>query len=363
MSPQIATLIVPPATWPADDRERWARAVAGNGYKGPDNPAAKWSPSRREIVADSYGRFLGWLEKSKGKISDGSCAHHVNPKNVAAYVTHLREKLTPWSATIYIGGLLRFVAVTAPKMELDWLQDRYRKMKARAESTRPKTAHLQHTGELVKYGLALMRQATGAKVSKRSRGIRAAQKGQAGLMIAMLAVAPLRIRNFQDIEIGKSLVYESGRYIVRFTAEETKTGVESENLLPPEFEPYLEAFFSKHRPTLIKQGAGKQLSAYLWIDRSGKKMSETTLRDTIKRWTKLKFGKHVWPHLFRDAAATSIAQDAPEHVGVVTSVLSHTSIATAKKHYDQSTALQANRVVASVIAGLRAANDDPDETQ
>jgi integrase len=177
-------------------------------------------------------------------------------------------------------------------------------------------------------------------------------------MIAMLAVAPLRIRNFQNIEIGKSLVYEQGRYLLRFPAEETKTGVEIEIPLPPEFEPYLKVFCSKHRPTLMKQGTGTPIGGSFWIDRGGKKMSEAVLRETIERWTKLKFGKHVWPHLFRDAAATSIAQDDPEHVGVITSLLSHTSIATAKKYYDQSTALQASRSVVGVIYALRTAEID-----
>jgi integrase len=90
-------------------------------------------------------------------------------------------------------------------------------------------------------------------------------------------------------------------------------------------------------------------------------MSEPALRATIERWTKLKFGKHLWPHLFRDAMATSIAQDDPEHVGVIALLLSHTSIDMAKRHYDQSTSLQASRTVAEMIYVLRTAEDDPDD--
>lgn len=361
MLPQTERLIVKPASWPIDDRRRWEKATIGEGFKGMENPAVRWVPKRRKIVEDSFGRFLGWLTNSRGPTAESSAVKDITSKNIKAYIAYLRETLAPWSVTTYFGGLLRFVAVTTPKMEVDWMQDRYRKMKTRSVSTRPKTAHLQHTGDLVEYGLELMRQVEGKNAPKHSLGVRAAQKYQAGLMIAILAVAPLRIRNFQDIEIGKSLVWEQGRYILRFDPEHTKTGAESKNPLPVEFEPYLKAFCTKYRSVLMKKSAGKSISNYFWIDRGGEKMNEATLRETIKRWTKLKFGKHLWPHLFRDAAATSIAQDDPEHVGIVTSVLSHASIATAKRHYDQSTSLKANKRAAEAVFALRMADGSDDD--
>ncbi len=360
MSPPIVPLIVPPASWPADDRQRWDRAVAGKGYQRTENPAARWSPSRREIVEDAYGRFLGLLEKEKGKLAGGSAVNCVAPKNIDGYVAYLRETLAPHSVTLYFYGLQRFVAVTTPVKDIDWMGDRYRKMKARSVPTRQKTAHLRHTADLVRYGLTLMKEVKAETPSRRRLGIRAAQKYQAGLMILILAADPLRIRNFQDIEIGRSLVYEQKRYLLRFEPDETKTGARIEDPLPVEIEPFLKIFCSIHRPALLKQGGRKANTTALWIDRSGKKMGEAAVRDTIKRWTKLKFGKHVWPHLFRDAAATSIAQDDPEHVGVITSVLSHTSIGTAKKHYDQSTKLKASRESAEMIHVLRTSAEDPD---
>jgi integrase/recombinase XerD len=356
-------LIVPPASWPTDDRFRWERAIAGHGYKGVDNPAACWSARRRENVEDSYGRYLGWLKKLTGKLPGSSAVEHVTPKNIGIYVAYLRQTLAPWSVTTYFEGMKSFVAVTTPVKDIDWMKARYGKMKARSISTRQKTAHLQHTADLVRFGLALMQEANAAIPPNGKVGVHTALKYQAGFMIALLAIDPLRIRNFQDIEIGRSLVFEQKRYLLRFEADETKTGLKIELPLPAEFEPYLKTLLSTHRPVLTKRGVGKSLSNGLWIDFHGKKMNEPTLRETIKRWTKRKFGKHLWPHLFRDAAATSIAQDDPEHVGVITLLFSHTSIKMMKRHYDQSTSIQASREVAEIIHALRTAEIDPDDEE
>lgn len=365
MSPPKERLTVPPAFWPIDDRFRLERAVAGHGYKGAGNPAARWSLRRRENVEDSYGRFLGWLKMVNGKLPADSAVKHVTRKNIKAYVSYLRVTLAPFSVTTYFEGMMSFVAVTMPVMNIDWMKARYGKMMVRAFSTREKTAHLQHTADLVRFGLALMREAEAEAADSPNGkiGVLTALKYQAGFTIAMLAVAPLRIRNFQDIEIGRSLICVQKRYLLHFKPEETKTGIEIEHPLPPEFEPYLRTFLSKYRPILTKRGIDQPHSSHLWVDHFGKKMSEVALRDTIKRWTRRKFGKYLWPHLFRDAAATSIAQDDPEHVGIIPSVLSHASLKTALKSYDQSNSIVANRKGAEIIHALRTAEVDLDDEE
>lgn len=362
MSSPIKRLTIPPAAWPTDDLFRWNRALAGNGYKGADNRAVSWSRRRCENVEDAYGRFLGWLKQHKGSLSSKSCVDAVTPKNIECYIAYLRETLAPHSVLTYFEGVTSFVAVTTPKIDVDWMNARYAKMKARAYSTRPKTAHIQHTATLVKLGIALMNEASAGDPLKGPPDIETALKFQAGLMIVVLAIAPLRIRNFQDIVIGRSLVYEHKRYLLRFSAAETKTGMKIEIPLPAELEPYIKIFCAKYRPALMKQ-AGKLNSLAFWIDQSGKKMREEAIRGTIKHWTQLKFGKHVWPHLFRDAAATTIAQDDPEHIAIVASVLSHTSLRTAKKSYDQSTSLQASRSAAEILFVLQTADVGLDEAE
>ena len=49
------------------------------------------------------------------------------------------------------------------------------------------------------------------------------------------------------------------------------------------------------------------------------------------------------PHLFRDAAATSIAIHDPEHVTNIMPVLGHSTLTTCERHYNQAQGLEAGR--------------------
>ena len=46
------------------------------------------------------------------------------------------------------------------------------------------------------------------------------------------------------------------------------------------------------------------------------------------------FGRPVNPHLFRDAAATTVALDSPEQVLQTGPLLGHRSVATAERYYN-----------------------------
>lgn len=45
------------------------------------------------------------------------------------------------------------------------------------------------------------------------------------------------------------------------------------------------------------------------------------------------FGRIINPHLFRDCAATSITNEAPEHVRIAAPVLGHATQQTTDRHY------------------------------
>ena len=65
------------------------------------------------------------------------------------------------------------------------------------------------------------------------------------------------------------------------------------------------------------------------------------------------FGSPVNPHSFRHAAATSIAVEDPEHVGIIVRILGHSSLRTAELHYNMATSIEAARRYQKHIARLR----------
>ena len=92
------------------------------------------------------------------------------------------------------------------------------------------------------------------------------------------------------------------------------------------------------------------------IDRAAKTgaaMAGVSIYGRITALTRQAFGVAINPHLFRDAAATSIAIDDPEHVQVSAALLGHASLKTTQRHYDQSRMLAAGRRYQDQLVGLR----------
>lgn len=360
--------IVPPKEWPAADRDIWLRALNGNGPGWRDNPAYLWNQRTRENKEDAYGRYLAWLKHNNLLIEGESAAQRITPTRVTEYVNYLKTEVTPVSVGVYVGGLVGAAQAFAPDGNWQWLSIRFTRLKLRAKPSRDKRAAIQHTLDLYRFGKKLMKTAD-RKQDRRSRGIAIALRYETGLIIALLAARPLRIRNFQAITLGRSLRQEGNRYWLTFGPDETKTGRPIDEPLPADLSPYLEVYLTTWRPLLLSQGTKSGNGAphgRLWVDRTGKPMEEFTLRWRIEFYTRKRFGKAVWPHLFRDCLLTSVAVDHPDLVKISATLLGHSSLQTGEKHYNQAHMLDAGRRYTIAILQLRsrflsALQDQPDD--
>ena len=82
-------------------------------------------------------------------------------------------------------------------------------------------------------------------------------------------------------------------------------------------------------------------------------VAEQSLYRAVRVRTEEAFGKPINLHMFRDAAATSIAIEDPDHVRIAATLLGHSSLATTQKYYDQSRMLAAGRNYQSTLNQLR----------
>jgi hypothetical protein len=204
--------------------------------------------------------------------------------------------------------------------------------------------------DLYHYGKRLME-----TLDEAPSALRAAYRYQAGLVIALLAARPLRIRNFQDITIGQSLRWDADRYWLTFS--DSKTGMAIDEPCPGDLIPYLDEFLRRHRPVLMRQilrfHSADPLHRRLWVDRVGKPMRESALRDLIKTYTAAEYGRPLWPHLFRDCLLTSVAIDQPDLMSISARLLGHSSLRTGERHYNQASMLDASRRYGMAILELR----------
>lgn len=347
---------LPLEDWPARDRALWTEGVEAKGLFDAAGAGANWSERSRRKTAGGYGYWLSWLHEHGACDPDLAPAERVTPERVAAYVAELRSQHADYTALCRIQELLDALRVLAPDKDWKWLTQVYRNLRARAQPARDKLSRLKPIDELVALGERVMDEAEAAlDWSARRRAVHFRD----GLMIAVLAYRPVRIKNLAAMKLGEQLKKISGNWWILFAAEETKSHRAYEAMFPQALLPRLQRYLERHRPVLLRGesgGAEADIEA-LWVSEVGTQLETGALARRIINHTKTAYGKSVPPHWFRDAAATSIAVDNPRHVGDAHLVLGHAGLETTQKHYNQARSLQASRRQAETLARLRAALD------
>ncbi|OAN45464.1 hypothetical protein A6A04_20875 [Paramagnetospirillum marisnigri] len=328
---------------------------------GSTSPAASWSPRRRRIVEQAYGQWLAWLHNNDLLDEDSPPEARVTPERMTAFINQLAARISQVSVTMMTGALGRILAVLSPDIDWAWMRRLYQDLKGWAEPSRDKRVAMVPAKDLFDLGLHLMDTAEDGDPAPYF----AAPLYRDGLLIALLITRPVRMRNISNIELGRQLVRDEAGYWLRFPPDETKTGIEIDVPLPHALIPYLKTYLTKHRPVLLgRRKAGTPVTMALWVSRWGTAMIQHAIRDQIKKRTKDAFGKAVWPHLFRDSAATSMAVEDPENVRLAAGLLGHTTFATTEEHYILAHMLEAGRRFQRVVLGLRGTcNEEGDEDE
>jgi hypothetical protein len=76
--------------------------------------------------------------------------------------------------------------------------------------------------------------------------------------------------------------------------------------------------------------------------------------DIVRARIKAAFGKDMGLHDFRRAAATFLAIEAPDQVGLIPGILQHTSLEVGEKHYNLAQSVEASRRYGAHLTKLRA---------
>jgi hypothetical protein len=249
--------------------------------------------------------------------------------------------------------------VMAPEVDWKWLLELYRTLSARVRPVRDKCSRLKSIAELVALGEHLMEE---AETEMGWSPIRRAVRFRDGLMISLLAYRPVRQKNFTSMNLAHHLTKVGGRWQILFAGNETKTRVPYEAIFPAALAPRLERYLEVHRPVLLRgeraygQDDAPPINRGLdavWVSEVGTQLEQGALACRIVHHTKTAFGRPISPHLFRDAAATSIAVDNPKHIGDASLVLGHAGHAMTEKHYNHARSLEASRRHTEALSRLR----------
>lgn len=279
---------------------------------------------------------------------------------LARYIADLQPIVSSQTILTYVEAVAWFCKAAAPGADWAWLMRLLGRLKRRVIPARSKRHRVVPTQDLLSLGLRTMHDAAASGVVP----WRAACRYRDGLMVALLAVRPLRLRNFAAIEIGRHLTREGGHDVLRFAPAETKSRRELVFAIPDALAAPLERYVSQYRPLLCARAAtrvqgvpGTPAGRWLWVSAQGSAMIERSVYESVVTLTGAQFGCPVNPHLFRDCAGTSIATDDPEHVHITASILGHTSLATSERYYNHAQSLQATRRHQTLILQLRQKSD------
>jgi len=112
---------------------------------------------------------------------------------------------------------------------------------------------------------------------------------------------------------------------------------------------WLDRYIATHRPLLLRGGA----SDHLWVNIRATPMQENSICYQVCAVTERLLGRRISPHLFRDCAATFIAEQAPEQVRIIARILGHSTLRASENNYNQAGMLSAQQRYLAVLETQR----------
>ncbi|MGA9009752.1 MAG: tyrosine-type recombinase/integrase, partial [Xanthobacteraceae bacterium] len=179
---------------------------------------------------------------------------------------------------------------------------------------------------------------------KRARGIRN------GLMLALLALNPVRLKNFAALEIGTTFKQVKGRWWISVPARSTKTRQRPEERpVASWLNPYIELYLNEARPVLLTGSENKETKA-LWISSVTRSpMAKQSVGLLITQITLETPGISISPHLFRTADATTAADAMSDMPHFASALLGHSSPRITDEHYKRNSSLSVASDYAQII--------------
>jgi len=330
--------------WPEADRLAWQDACRPTHRLKKGGSASHLALVSQEDVAKRYGLFLGFLKLAGRLDKKAAAAAQVTPANVEADMADLTNRkvgsVTTWNC---ISKLRRAAKLLSPKTDFNWLGEIDKDL-ALVMEPKSKLDRLVLTEQLVEAGLTLMTEATNYTKAKfvRARGIRN------GLMIALLALCPIRRKNFAALEIGKTFRQVKGRWWITLSGRDTKMRSPEERPVAEWMNPYIELYLNEARPVLLDPL--QPPTDVLWISsNTGESMSARDVGVLITHTTEQTIGIGISPHLFRTADATTAAEARGDMPHLASALLGHKHPRITEEHYNRASSLNAGKRYAEVV--------------
>lgn len=338
-------LILRPADWPATDRALWTRLLKTGGPFDDVGALVHLRARSVQTLQARYGRWLGWLARADVAALDDPPAQRASLPRLRAWLADL-DHTAPMSRLMFVDAVLRAAQPDAPWHAQRRLLAHLKRAAGRGDPAR-KQGRILSSRVLLQAGLHLANPDTRTGASALTR----TEAQRNGTMVALLAAMPIRRRAFAGLTLGTSIIEQSGRLLVLLDEDLTKTAQPWEAEVPAVVGAALRHYLAHTRPYLMARCA--QRHDRLWVDRKGRPYTPDALSVRVAKTTLALTGRRIPPHLFRDAAATTLARESPKDAGLIRGVLGHASVETAERHYIQARTIETGRDYAALLHRLK----------
>jgi integrase len=340
---------LPLERWPLADKLAWEAACRPGVRLQRGGAASHLKAVSRRDYQGRYAVFLCFLDRNRRLQANLPAAAHVTPANVDAYLQEAKGLVSSVALYNSISKLRRMAQILAPGLDLMWLIEIENDL-ALVMVPRSKFSRLVLTDVLIEAGLTLVEE---ARCSPNMSSLERARQHRNGLMVAMLAYHPIRLKNFAGLETGRSFVEIKGGWWIVLSGAETKEGRPDERPVDAAILPALKTYLTVHRPVLAR---ACDQSSGLWLSsRDGKTMSYSAVENTISQTTRLTVGIDVSPHLFRTSIASTAAILSGEHPELGSALLHHADSRIRDKYYNRASSLTAGQQYLKVVSPYRGA--------
>lgn len=197
-----------------------------------------------------------------------------------------------------------------------------------------------------------------AEARRKTSPVTSAIKAQLAIAIRILVVAPVRIENLCEIEIGKNLVRPSGpgsKYFLTFERFDVKNNIPLDFELDRLTTDLIDRYIGNHRPRLMRGRNHRFLVPGVAAD----KKDTRTLGDQISKRLWKSLGMRLTAHQFRHAGAALLLSDRPGDYEVARQLLGHKSLRTTISHYIGLETISSTRIFGSIVTQLDEPLDNP----
>jgi|BarGraIncu00222A_1022003.scaffolds.fasta_scaffold28750_2 integrase len=330
---------LPEIQWPAADRQAFEAAFkAGDLFDETSGAGDHLAEGTRTSIRMGYSRWLGFLHAAHPDDLLEPPADRISLERVRDFVARLSLDMVPSSVAQMIHSLCYAGRLIAGERDWGWLAAVKARLLARARPN-DRFDRLAPPCQTLDFGIELMDKAlTMPATSHRTREL----QYRDGLILALLSLWPIRRRSLAALTVDRHIEIDGGDINLLLHPADTKSKRSESFPVPAALAPYVKRYLKDIRPRLL----GPRPHEGLWASYRHGALSAGRLYDIARARLLKRFGKDMCLHDFRRSAATYLAMDAPEQIGLIPGLLQHASPEVGERHYNLANGIKASQRLA-----------------